>query len=333
MLGAARASQYAGWWNTGLKSVSFTGAGAISNLLAYDPAYSVGFDNSITALSIPDVGYRGSYDLTGLTGFTGYNTNKHVTVAHLYFPSANFPSGLSNNDYGNLLTQNLNYPTTNYQFNLDLAISNGAFRISGWGPTQVSTPTAYTNWTDMWITVVVSISNSTSDFTSWAATGTATRYVRVALFNTFTGALIAKQDSNNSSAYPNLSSLPATLPQYDAGNYYLSISNGAYAGKTFRMGGLWNCWGQMFDPLTTTDTAWRSTGAAKVIAGCTAWTNAQFIRAGKQGASDPDNYYIEALGQDLYGTSSTQLLLLASQASTANWNTLHSTTNIIKDSS
>ena len=52
MLGLGRASEYAGWWNGGIKSINFTGSSAMVPLVEQSPEYSWLTNNSDHVLQL-----------------------------------------------------------------------------------------------------------------------------------------------------------------------------------------------------------------------------------------------------------------------------------------
>jgi hypothetical protein len=337
MLGAARASQYAKWWNQKL-TVAFSGAGAVTSIQEQSPQFNFLSTNTSYA-SVTN----GTYDLTGLTGFTGYNNLKSVNFFHIYLPSGSWPSGLSQGAYGTPVGQNVRQGSTDYPFTMDLRIGENTgptldvfrFRFLANpfpGAVNVETPTVYTNWLDMWMTVIFATSNTSSTFSGWTGTSSGSLFVRGQIVNTLTGAVIAQSDNTNSitptvgTNWPNLASLPSSIPSnLTAGADGYALSSIASSTNNFYLGGIYNSYGQTFDPKSATNTSWLTASPSASLNSVTAWNNCQYTNYDLSGGS----YYLTAAGQDLFSQASDYQLLFTSDAT--EWTNRYRTTNNVRN--
>ena len=337
MLGLGQASQYAGWWNTGIKSINFTGSSAMVPLSEQSPEFSILTDSGAPGRQLNSPA-TGNYNITGLTGFTGYNNNRMTMVASYYLP---WSSGMADSSYlGNPIAWDLNDSSSVlWASNIYIGITGGSLQIGSQIYNSIYTtslllPGAYTTYTNQWLTIVASVAETSTAFASWSAGTTSTQgmFVRIAGYNTQTGQLIAKQDTavSGTAALPNLSTLAAALTTVNpfgstvSNNFYLySNSDNTYP---WRMGGVWTSVGTMFDPLTVTDTSWRTPAPAAVIGTGRAWSNWQFTNSTTLPAAAGN--YINTSGQDLYSESSNAA---TSTMLAANWTTAYSNTTIIRN--
>jgi hypothetical protein len=194
----------------------------------------------------------------------------------------------------------------------------------------VATPTAYTNYRDQWITAVASQAQSSSAFTSWTGSTTGQLFVRVCLFNTATGVLIAKQDQAVATyTPPALGSLPSSISTDGNSSNSLSCNGfGVSTGVITITSNWWISFGQMFDPLATTNTSWRTSSPSAEIQNCKAWINAQYTNILTSGLEE----YGAASGQDLYSQTNNYLLDWYG-GGFRDFAAGYNTTDIIKDSS
>lgn len=337
MLGLARASEYAKWWNQKL-IVAFSGSGAVASIQQQSPEF-----NYLSTNSEINNDVSGTYNLTGLTGFTGYNNLKTLCFFHVYMPSSSWPSGLAQGPYGNPLNQQLRQGSTNYDFSCDLRIGESTgptldcfrFRYLATpfpGVVNVQTPTVYTNWLDMWMTVIFASSNTSSTFSGWTGTSSGSLFVRAQIVNTLTGVVIAQADNTTAATptvgttWPNLASLPSSIPSdITSGADGLKIYSTANSTYSFYIGGMYDSWGQTFDPKSATNTSWRTANPSASLNSITAWNNCQFTNYNTSGT----NYYLQAAGQDLFSQTSNRQLLLSTNL--IDWTTRYRTTNNVRN--
>jgi hypothetical protein len=287
MLGAARASQYAGWWSAGdiSATANLTSVSSLSYARKITPTYSYllqinsnGDPVGVITSAFDDNQY---IDLTGLTGFTGYNALNVTAVQHFYLPWSGKTDARTNGQMrwdikqsGTVRSNILAVSQNGGSGKLDVSVETGS------GSVILGTPDSYTAYNDRWLTVVFSASNTASNFSNWSSSsGTGPWYARVALYDTQAGTLIGKQDQRLSTPLYDLSTLPNPLT-FNPDNDSISILG--YPGGSFaedydyRIQNMWLSMGTMFDPLTTTDTTWLTSNPNKQIGDAVAWFNSQF---------------------------------------------------------
>lgn len=291
MLGAARASQYAGWWTAGNISATanLTSVSSLSYKRKITPSYSylMEVDSSEVAIGY-SVGRFSSdqyIDITGLTGFTGYNNLNMTMCQHFYLPWSNVTGASTNGQFRFDLKQS-NISGTSFDTNIYAGQDGGSGKLyitvdyPGGGQT-LNTTDSYSNYNDRWLTVVFSTSNTSSNFTSFSSsTGSGNVYARIALYDTQAGTLIQKYDFRTNEPGWNLSTLPATFtsnPDNDDWWRIFGYAGGTYANNyDYRIQNCWISVGTMFDPLTTTDTTWLTSNPNKQISNAVSWFNSQF---------------------------------------------------------
>lgn len=345
MLGAARASQYAGWWNTELKSVAFSSTSALATEIYQSPTYSWLMNTTNGSINGVDTG---TIDLTGLTGFTGFNNLRSARITNLYFPSSVWNSAATNAVVV-VISQDLQNAATSTQYPFQLQVSletAGAvknFRFSSLFLSFNSTgnatlPGAHTQYTDTWLTVISSTAETSSVFTSWAGgtQGSNTQATRVAVYNTLTGALIVKSDAwrNSTTAsptWPTLSTITNPLPMENGANWWVDYAAYSSTGYDTRIAGTWMALGTTFDPLSESNTSWRTALPTETIGNAQSWINVQFSRYQDAGNVFP-KFYGNVSSQDLYSESSNRAIVYGTVNQT-DFDTQYSTTIIIKDAS
>jgi len=329
MLGLGRAGEYAGWWNTGIKSIKFTGSSAMVPLTEQSPEYSwLTNDSDQTWSCVTD----GSYNLTGLTGFSGFNNLRSTYFVSYYFSSTYWPTGLTSIPQFNAWAQAVDVGGTSANYNSAYNLyANGPVYSLRWGVgiagnfnTGITLPGSYTVWRDMWITFSASSAETSSVYTNWTGgtQGTNNCAIRVCAFNTKTGAVITTSDSWQTVTAPALSSLPSTIGTTGTN----SLSNSGTGESVYQTytSNWWNTFGQMFDPLSITDTSWLTPSPNATIGGAKAWTNAQYTNTiTTLGLL----HYGQASGQDLYSQTSNYL----QDYSTKNFTNAYSTSTIIRN--
>jgi hypothetical protein len=344
MLGLGRASEYAGWWNTGLQSVAFTSTSTLGTSIYQTPTYSWLLNNSTR--NINGVGSSGTVDLTGLTGFTGYNNLRSTRIAHFYFPSTVWNSAAAQT-IAVVQSHDLYNSGTQYPFQVQISLdTSGAIKVFRFASLflsfnesgGVTLPGTHTQYTDTWLTVVSVSAETSSVFASWAGgtQGTNTQATRLAVYNTATGVLIARSDAwrNSTTAtptWPTLSTITNPLPQESGPNWSIDITAYTQTGYDTRIAGMWVGLGTVFDPLSETNTSWRTAMPAETIGNAQSWMNIQMSRYQDLEPANPA-FYGNASGQDLYSQSSNQVIVYGS-ADQATFDVGYSNTIIIKDSS
>jgi hypothetical protein len=342
MLGAGRASQYAAWWNTGLQAVDFSSTSVLSTSIYQSPTYSWLGNSTTGEINGIDTG---EINLTGLTGFTGFNNLRSVRVTHMYFPSSVWTSA-ANAGIVFVPTADLNNSDTQYpyQWQISLDTISGVKQLimnyiflSFNGSGSIALPGAHTQYLDTWLTCVAATAETSTVFTSWSnpPQGSNDQATRVAVFNTATGALIAKSDAwrnstTSSPAWPTLSTITNPLPLESGAAWYMNYGLTTQPGYDSRIAGDWLGFGTMFDPLTETNTSWRTALPAELIGNAQSWMNVQFSRSSNVSGTQ---FFGTASNQDLYSQASNNQITFSQVGSQAQFDANYSDTIIIKDSS
>ena len=292
MLGAGRASQYAGWWQSNPPAVvNMTSVSSASYLTKVTPSYSYLMEvNSSESQVGYNLGYQYDnqqyFNLTGLTGFTGYNNDRLTMVSHVYLPWSSQTSASTNGQMRINLKQSA-ISSSDFSWTIYCGQNGGTgkFYVDASSPNGgviFETTDSYSNYNDKWLTVVFCQAETSSVYTNWTGTGTGGVYLRVALYNTQTGALIGKKDAIVSAPSPNydLSALPTNLTTSPDNNDRIQIQGypgGTYANDyDYRVQSIWFSMGTMFDPLSATDTSWLTPQPSKQIGNAVAWLNSEF---------------------------------------------------------
>jgi hypothetical protein len=258
-----------------------------------------------------------------------------VLTVKLTWPTTGIPSGddvrytINNEVKDNGTVNGLN---SNISRDDSLNVLNiGAF--PGGGP-GLNLPGDYDQYMNQWLTIVYCGSETTASFTNWnQQAGTTGTYQRIAAFDTVTGALIAKRDFQSTYSYPNIQNWPDTTPANTTGTYGYAANGsgdgpGAVSGDWYdgRTSNYWVSFGTMFDPLTTTNTSWRTTRPTAVIDTGVAWLNLQMTAYEDAGTE----HYVTVSGQDLYSESNDRVARTNGWLD-ADWANMYSDTDITTD--
>jgi hypothetical protein len=273
MLGLGRASEYAGWWNQGLKSLAFTSTSTLTPTIRRVGGFSwAARDSNSGTFGTNGLGYgsiaAGSINLSGLTGYTGYNTYRSTNVVSFY-PNSSTWTGYGNAIYLNVGQQFTNASGGSTNITLQVNINGTTMTIQGYSGQTLTLPNTVSTYYDQWMTMVQSTAETSTVFTSWAGGTGSGIATRIAAYNTLTGALIAKSDAwqpsniwlgNWATDY----GTTLTVGQGVGGNnnYYNQTGGAGSDSDTNNpltpVGGYFYAWGTMFDPLSSTDTSWRT---------------------------------------------------------------------------
>ena len=351
MLGMARASEYAGWWNQGGGPIviDIPVVTTVSQAAYQTPVFSWNAGNFGTSggFQIPYNSGTPALNVSGYDSLSGFNSVKQTFVC-TWQPK--WDTGLTSADQKFKFFID-NNTTPAYDQAIYASISSGSMRISAGsiqgsgGPGDGTTlPGVYSDYINTWLTVVWCQSNATADYSDWAGTGTGTCYTRLAVYNTQTGALIKKSDLTGSAgSFPNIGSMITN----SGGTVYLDGSQNynvgwdwAPADATYQnvLAQGWISLGTMFDPvgIKSTDSTWLTTRPNNTIGGGKAWLNYQFTNY--ENFSSGSTYYLtDTSGGDLL-TSSTnnrqaQLAPYGGNPTSDQFTYSYSTTNIPKDTS
>ena len=340
MLGAARASEYAGWWSGSNPSVTFTTTSDLAYTNFQTPSFSILTGVGGSPAGGWDIVGTGNYNLTGYTALTNYNVQRSTQLFTCYieWPTSGIPSSafvgytLANEleDNGSPLYYNptLGLTNSNTQLKIGLGVPGGGQDLTLSG--------GYAQYMNRWLTFVWSSSETQSSYTNWSLAsggGSSGAYCRTAVFDTELGTLIDKRDFRNTWSYPALGSFPTTTPANNSGSYGLAsngFGSGPDSGGTYynvRFSNWWLSIGTMFDPLTTTNTTWRTTRPSGTIDTGVAWQNLQLTN---YEFVSPGTYYVTTQGQDLYSQTNNRAAKDTGWGS-SDWTTAYSDTLITKD--
>jgi len=258
-LGIARNAQTAGWGVAPARA-EITGSGVMGYNVYDTPTFSF-------LRNISDRGGNmqpGSFNATGLGSISGYNSARYTALFNVYLPWAGgLPDGYYGSPYsGEFVIGGVGpgyFGVTSNIVSGALNFNGGMSSItSGNGYNNVSLPGAYTAWTNTWLTVVLCSSETSTSYTNWTVGGSGSSYGRIAVYNTLTGAFIAKTDSVYSYTVNPWSTWPSSVNAQASGSDYLLISGFGGGGEEFRTNQHSVWLGSMWDPLTVTDTSWRT---------------------------------------------------------------------------
>ena len=272
MLGAARASQYAGWWGGPPKFVS-TSQTTVACSGKYLDAVSI----TPNGWGMP--GNTRSFDNTGVvSGAKGTQviTFKYQAQSNFTWTTDTFRTNYQYIDTGsgaNLLTiWNYFYQNTVETWDSMLArtVTGNYLSIkASFGSYEYFTLTGNLPWDDYanrWLTAIISYSDSQTDFSDWTGTTGGTNwYQRIVLQDAVTGQLISTTDSRYSAfnnpittwanytwSWDNVNSGSGTT----ANTAFASLvgpSGVTYDQTDMLVAAWWGCQGTMVDPLATVD--------------------------------------------------------------------------------
>lgn len=337
MLGLGRASQYAGWWSGQPPTVTFTTASALVYENKQTPSYSllIGSTNASSPAKAWNINSLGNYDLTNYDLNTAFNNERYTIVltVKLTWPTTGVPSGdnvtytITNEVKDN---GNINYLTSNILLQTGDVLDFGTL----FGGGSLVLPGTYDQYMDQWLTIVYCGSETSASFTNWNQTaGTTGTYQRLAVFDTVTGVLLGKRDFRSTYSYPSIENWPDTTPANTTGTYgYFANGSGSGPGAVSgdwydgRTSNYWVSFGTMFDPLTTTNTSWRTTRPTAVIDTGVAWLNLQMTAYEDAGTE----HYVTVSGQDLYSESNDRVARTNGWLD-ADWTNMYSDTDITTD--
>jgi hypothetical protein len=342
MLGLGRASEYAGWWNTGgAINISIPVATSVSQAAYQTPAFSW-----LTGGTYPNYGgwqdpTTGSVNVSGYNSLTGYNSLRCTVAWTCQLP---WPSGLATNTYYGGAIYRIGYPGVNspYEFSLETYI-NSAGRLTftagstngsggpGIGP-QTYLPGQYTDYASTWLTAIYSQAETSAAYTNWSGTGSGTVYCRLAVYNTQTGALYFKVDSQQPAGnWPDITSIitgsggSVTIDQ--SSTYALGFrtnSGGQTTINTYAQN--WISLGTMWDPVTAKaagDTTWLTTRPNNTIGTGKAWINHQWTNY--ENVSNSNWYLTDTAGDLVTGATNDRQARIVNTGNTTVFNNSYST--------
>jgi hypothetical protein len=322
MLGIAKAAQYAGWAG-GDPTAFLTGKATVSQVVSQTPAFSWlanGGGNDCQLNQDASV----SIDLTGYSSNAGYEQNyTWTTVQTVYLPWA---GGLADGDYYSIATElNNNGPVIYNNFNIQI-YSGSLSILGGLAYYRTTLPGTYDLYTDRWLTIINCSASSSSAYTSWTGTGFGNSYQRRAIYDTETGELLLKYDTQQNTTALALNSLPSTIGSgFGTNEMFIGAFNPGANSETVRFANWWTSYGTMFDPLAQTSRSFLTTRIPQTVGQGVAWVNPNFTTT----TDDGSNYWLNE-HSDLVTQASDEIFLLTTGGSAA-YATNASTTIIPKD--
>jgi len=317
LLGAARTAQLSNFWSSGLKSISFSSTSAVTDVIERPTGYSWATrDANSGSFNNAFISPAASIDISPITGYSTYNYLRSTQVMTFYCDSTTWSGWATPNfNMSTVRTTFVNTDAAECSNNLNVGLSGGQFTVNGSfvsGSAQsngisLSTPS---NYYDRFLTAVLSTAETSSVYTSWTgSTGTGVA-LRLALYNTQTGVLIAKSDNwnNNTTDLGRIdwaTKFGSTLAVNQSFTANTAFVNGFGTGSDTdtgnpltRYGCYWLCFGTMFDPLQETNTSWLTNAPARQIGNAQVMIQSQFTQYDDAGSN---NYYnISPAGVSLY---------------------------------
>lgn len=324
MLGAARASEYAGWWVGDVsRTVTMTSSSTFNYTLYQDPNFA--WENDSIDTGVGGVS-TGSINLSNVGSQSGYSQYSHAIFGQIRCNSA---ANTSNQKQAQFTMQLV--PTGGASIvylNIYVTpLTNGNVGIGGNFGFANDTNIPYANIANKWITIGQMASDTSSSFSNWSG-GSGNVYSRTVMVDTQTGNVLYKDDVSGDGNDVKI-------------NYTGNINNPAYTIATTGnvkpyvdpaladpplIGGYWFCGGATFDPLTA-DSAWRTPTPPKQIGNAVCWYNAQYVEY----ANVSGTYYLKTGNdQDLYSQASGYQGLFTNNANT--WSSNYNTTYPIESS-
>jgi hypothetical protein len=298
---------------------------------------------------------RGAINLTGLTGFTGYNNYRAAHAISMYLPSAQWTGSLPDQQAVSAvcsLTNSSASGTSFYNISVRTETVAGVIRLKmqyqpGFGASyDCYLPGPYTDWTDRWITVTASQSESVSSFADWGGSSSSgALFVRIRVFDSETDDVIGQARTGTSAVLtsdyaissvfgwdPNLPSLATTLYTTTVSGQSFDVNCFTSNGMSVSLSNRWHSLGQTFDPLAVADRSWLTATPSAEIGGAKAWLNNQYTTV----ITDPAGYaagrYSGVSGMDLYSQPSNLGAKFVDSNTGTNWADSYSTTRIIRNS-
>jgi hypothetical protein len=219
-----------------------------------------------------------------------------------------------------------------------VANDNVKLRINWPGVAVTEFPGSYLSYNDRWLTLVASVSNDKANFAGWAGpAGTYNYYTRFLCVDTNTGQQISLRDDayntrifglpTNFATWISNSGGNISTTRSDAYSYSIGQGSGGYPTEYLRIANYWVSWGTMFDPLTVTDTSWRTTRPSYQFGNATAWLNCQFGDYGNTAGYDTAWALTSDLDRFTPTTAGHQMDLIQYGGNSTVFNTLYSSTN------
>ena len=341
MLGVALTAQRAGWQPSGPSNVNITVSMTNSSTLGYGIEQTPSFSWSNNDDYGTDTGYTtrmalGDMDLTGYTSVTGYDNNRWTFVITF---AIDFPVGLTTNQ-GAKWDGRFRGNSGDGDFTGNFAwvcTDTGKLGLNMPGVNSVGLPEAYGNYNGRWLTMVASNSNTAASYSNWSAGSSGNYFQRLAVYETGTGSLLGKTDyvdTGRAGGFPlnfanwigNAANTIST-DRNDSFSYSINGLTGSEANCHISWTNFWFSFGTMFDPLTESDTSWRTTRPSQQIGNAQAWFNGQFTDFGN--AANYVTAWTTVSSDDLYtDPDDKQMQLIRFDGNSTIWNNNYSTTNV-----
>jgi hypothetical protein len=350
MLGLARASEYAGWWNSsGPLVINIDAPGAVSQSIYQNPAFSFEYGNTTSGTNVSsNINPSGNIDLTGYSSLSGANNNRWcmATTFRMEWPTGLAP-GVDT--------------TYNFFHQANFHINSGLYASGFWSLNQFTQIRAsgnlaitsrietdydirrvvhelgpYADYNNRWLTIIYSSAETSSVYTDYNPTGTTgTYYTRACLYDTETGELLDTADGRfaPTNGFVPLLSAPTTMPCNTSGTNGVAAGGSYYNGTTntpIRIANMWGSFGTMFDPGTLPDTSIFTARPNNTIGGAKAWYNLCFTDYQDIGSNE---YWTTATNQDLFSVSGNAAYQLTYSGGSSDFTAGYSTTVIPKDQS
>jgi len=354
MLGAARASEYAGWWQNGPLVINITAPAAVGQTIYQNPAFSFDYGNT-TSPGTPtssQLNSSGNINLTGYSGLTGANNNRWCMATTFYM---DWPSGLSS---GGVDT------TFNFFHQANFHINSGLYASGFWSLNQFTQLRAagglaitsrietdygiqrivhefagsYETYNKRWLTCIYSCAETSSVYANYNSTSgvtTGNYYTRCCLYDTETLTLLDTADGrfNPTNGFVPFLSAPTTMPCNTSGTDGIAVSGSYYNGTTnapIRISNMWGSFGTMFDPKAPPDTSIFTARPNNTIGNAKAWYNLPFTDYQDAGSN---TYWTVATNQDLFSVSGNSAFQMTYSGGNSSLTQGYSTTIIPKDRS
>lgn len=297
MLGAAQASQYAGWWSDRPPSVVMSATGALGYEVYQTPSFS--WENNTGDGTYPTNTYittlaLGNVNVSSYSSLSGFNNNKWTMVMTFKLHMA---TGLTTNQG---IKMDNKFQGASGDFTTNMAWVAGynspvKLQINWPGDGAIELPaTGYDAYNDQWLTLVATCSNSSSDYLQWSGTGTGSYYHRTCVYYTDTAELIKQYDTVSSTrplGFPTafdtwFTSAGGNISTNRSDSYSYSLGGtlpDTQSGCTIKIANYWFAFGTMFDPImqkAAGDSSWLTTRPSKTIGTAEAWFNGQMATVG-----------------------------------------------------
>lgn len=345
MLGAGRASQYAGWW-TGKPTAKMTVPVALNQAVYQTPSFSFQYgQNNYNSSQYPsdaviDLSTFDSVPNSNNKRFALFTTFQLNLESGIAPGAGNYIVGFTNDAR---FAQGTAYPGTDFWgLNTFVQFRDNEFDVTGRIETSngidrvtFDLPGGYEAYNNRWLTFAMCGAESPTLFSNWTAATNTSRYIRTALWDTETRELLQVLDLATNLNVPDFvqyANQVDDLPFNISGEYGMrdQISIDAFfpdGAQPIRFVQQWAAYGTMFDPAEPPDTSMFTTRPGSQLGNAVAWYNTQFVEY----VTDGTNYSVKDQGASLYNQADDEMLQIGTNSTTFNGG--YSTTEIPKDRS